>query len=305
MRLGFNLPNLGLASGPEAVIQVAKRAEELGYDSLWVTERLLYPLNPQSPYAGSPDGSLPEAYKIALDPLHTLVLAGANTSRIALGTSILDMPYYNPVLLARSLTTLDVISGGRLRVGLGQGWSKDEHDATGASMTTRGARADEFIQVLKAIWTTDPVEFHGDFFQIPRSIIQPKPIQKPHPPIYLAAYSPGAMKRVATMADGWNPAGMPVDGMAQMMEGIRQTASQAGRDPSELKLVVRAFPMVTDQPLGQDRQNFMGSLDQIRSDIQATQNAGADELFFDPTFSPAGATVEGFLKTLEQIKSIA
>lgn len=305
MRLGFNLPNIGPATSPEAIIQVARRAEELGYDSLWVTERVLYPLKPQSPYAGSPDGALPEVYKIALDPLHSLTLAAANTSRIALGTSILDMPYYNPVLLARSLTAVDVISGGRLRVGLGQGWSKDEHVATGASMKTRGARADEFIGVLKAIWTTDPVEFHGEFFQIPRSIIQPKPYQQPHPPIYLAAYSPGAMKRVATMADGWNPAGVPVQEMAQMMEGIRQMASQAGRGSSDLKLVVRANLVLTDQALGDDRYIFAGSLDQVKSDIQATENLGADEIFFDPTFSSAGASAEGFLKNMEQIKKIA
>ncbi len=305
MRLGFNLPNIGPATSPDAIIQVARRAEELGYDSLWVTERVLYPLNPQSPYAGSPDGALPEVYKIALDPLHSLTLAAANTSRIALGASILDMPYYNPVLLARSLTAVDVISGGRLRVGLGQGWSKDEHVATGASMKTRGARADEFIGVLKAIWTTDPVEFHGEFFQIPRSIIQPKPYQQPHPPIYLAAYSPGAVKRVATVADGWNPAGVPVQEMAQMMEGIRQMASQAGRGSSDVKLVVRANLVLTDQALGDDRYIFAGSLDQVKSDIQATENLGADEIFFDPTFSSAGASAEGFLETMEQIKRIA
>ena len=172
-------------------------------------------------------------------------------------------------------------------------------------MKTRGARADEFIRVLKAIWTTDPVEFRGEFFQIPRSIIQPKPDQQPHPPIYLAAYSPAAMKRVATMADGWNPAGVPVEGMAQMMEEIRRMASQAGRGASDIKLVVRANLVLTDQALGDDRYIFAGSLDQVKSDIQATENLGADEIFFDPTFSSAGASAEGFLKNMEKIKSIA
>ncbi|KKM03644.1 hypothetical protein LCGC14_1772320, partial [marine sediment metagenome] len=129
MRLGFNLPQIGPAAGPEAIVRVAQRAEELGYDSVWVTERLLYPIEPQTPYMATPDGSLPEAYKTVLDPLEALTFVAGQTSRVALGTSILDMPYYNPVMLARRLTTLDVLSGGRLRLGLGLGWSQDEFDA--------------------------------------------------------------------------------------------------------------------------------------------------------------------------------
>ncbi len=305
MKLGFTLPQVGPAASPEAIIQVARRAEELGYDSLWVLERLLYPLRPQSPYPVTPDGSLPEAYKTVLDPLQVLTFAAAHTSRIALGTSVLVMGYRNPVPLAKSLATIDVLSGGRLRVGMGQGWSKDEYDATGASLKDRAARGDEVIQVLKAVWTTDPVEFQGKFFQVPRSIINPKPVQKPHPPIYLAAYTPGAMKRVATMADGWIPTGVPAEGMAQMMDGIRGMAEQAGRDPSSLSMVVRANVDVTNEPLGDQRGIFSGSLDQIKSDIQTTKNLGADEMHFDPTFSPDGTSLEGFLKSLEQLKEVA
>jgi alkanesulfonate monooxygenase SsuD/methylene tetrahydromethanopterin reductase-like flavin-dependent oxidoreductase (luciferase family) len=127
----------------------------------------------------------------------------------------MEMLYYNPVLLARRLSTLDVLSHGRLRVGLGLGWSKDEFDATGVSLRERGARADEFLAVLQAIWTSDLVEFQGQFYRIPRSIIPPKPVQKPYPPIYLAAFVPPALRRLAQGADGWNPAGIPIDGMQQ------------------------------------------------------------------------------------------
>ena len=136
MRIGFVLPQVGPAANPHAIVHVAQRAEALGYDGVWVTERLLYPINPQTPYPGTPDGSLPEAYKRVLDPLETLTFAAAHTQRITLGTSVLDMPFYNPVVLARRLTTLDVFSGGRLRIGFGQGWSKDEYDAVGASRDT-------------------------------------------------------------------------------------------------------------------------------------------------------------------------
>lgn len=118
MRFGFALPQLGSAIGPEALDSVAKRAEELGFDSLWVLDRILWPVNPRAPYPIG-DGSLPAKYKSVLDPLETLTFAAARTSRVALGTSVLNLPWYNPVLLARRLTTLDVLSAGRLRVGFG------------------------------------------------------------------------------------------------------------------------------------------------------------------------------------------
>ena len=146
MKLGFFLPQIGPAASAEALVSLAKRAEEIGYDSLWVTDRLLYPVQPQSPYVGTPDGSLPEVYKNVFDPILALTFAAAHTSRVTLGTSILVMSYRNPLLLAKSLATLDVLSGGRLQVCMGQGWSKDEHDAVGVSMRERSQRGDEVVQ---------------------------------------------------------------------------------------------------------------------------------------------------------------
>ncbi|TMG05104.1 MAG: LLM class F420-dependent oxidoreductase [Chloroflexi bacterium] len=304
MRLGFNIPNLGPVASAENVAKVAQRAEALGYDTVWVTERLLWPINPQTPYAGSSDGSLPEAYKIQLDPLGALTYAAAHTRRIGLGTSVLDMPYYNPVMLARNLTTLDVFSGGRLRVGLGQGWSQDEFDATGASMKTRAGRADEFLQVLHAIWKTDPAEFNGKHFRLPKSIIQPKPVQKPHPPIYLAAFSSPALKRIATLGDGWNPVAIPADGMKQMWEGVKAMAKEAGRDPNEMEVVVRANLGITSEPITLNRFIFTGSLDQIRGDIQACREIGASEVHFDTQFSPEGGSVDGYLNVAEKMREL-
>jgi alkanesulfonate monooxygenase SsuD/methylene tetrahydromethanopterin reductase-like flavin-dependent oxidoreductase (luciferase family) len=151
MRLGFALPTIGPIGSPDAVTTVATRAEALGYDRLGTLERLLSPVQPQSPSPGMPDGALPEPYQHGLDLLETLTFAAAQTTRVGLGTSVIDMLYDNPVMRARRLSTLDVLSNGRLRVGMGLGWSKDEFEATGASWRERGARADEFIAVLKAI----------------------------------------------------------------------------------------------------------------------------------------------------------
>lgn len=305
MKMGFALPNIGPVATAEAVSKVAQRAEALGYDSLWTIERLLWPVKPQSPYPGTPDGSLPEPYKHALDPLDTLTFAAAQTRKIALGTSVLDIPYHNPVTLARRLTTLDVLSGGRVRLGLGLGWSKDEMDATGADIKKRGAMADEFLQALKAIWTTNPVEFHGKFYQIPKSYIGPKPVQKPHPPIYMAAFAPAALKRLATMADGWNPVGIPVEGMAQMFGAIKQMAKEAGRDPSALALVVRANLEISDKALGKERMIFNGSVAQIKEDIAECRRIGAQELFFDPTFAVGGQSLDRWLGLMEQLRKLA
>jgi probable F420-dependent oxidoreductase len=302
MKIGFALPNIGPIATADAVLKVAQRAETLGYNSLWTVERLLWPVKPQTPYPVSPDGALPEPYKYSLDPLDSLTYAAALTKTITLGTSVLDIPYHNPVTLARRLTTIDFLSNGRLRVGLGLGWAKDEMDATGVNMKLRGAMADEFLQALKAIWTTNPVEFHGKFYQIPKSYINRKPVQKPHPPIYLAAFAPAAMKRLATMADGWNPVAIPVDGMAQMFAGVKQMAKEAGRDPGALAMIVRANLEITDKPLGDKRMIFTGTIEQIKEDIAECKRIGANELLFDPTFQTQ--SLDEWLALMEQLRKL-
>ncbi|MBI4336362.1 MAG: LLM class F420-dependent oxidoreductase [Chloroflexi bacterium] len=304
MRIGTFLPQIGPAANPKTILEAAKRAEALGYDSVWVTERLLYPLEPQTRYLGTPDGSLPEAYKRVFDPLETLTFVAAHTTRIAVGTSVLDIPYYNPVMLARRLTTLDVFSEGRLRVGLGLGWSKDEYDAVGATPRQRGRRADEFLRVLKAIWTTDPVEFHGEFYQVPKSIIQPKPVQKPHPPLLLAAYTERGLRRAATLANGWHPAGIPMEALRQQTATLKRFAEAAGRDPTAVEVVVRGNLSITPKPLGQGRWMFSGTFEEIAEDIRAVRDIGVNELILDPTFSSDSQTAEGFLASLERLRRL-
>jgi len=300
MRIGFSIPNGGAIATIESIVKVAKHAEELDYHTLWTFERLLCAVNPQNSYPGSPDGSWPEVFRRMLDPLDTLTFVAAQTSKIFLGTSVLDIPYYNPVTLARRLTTIDYLSNGRLRAGFGLGWSKDEMDATGAEMKQRGPMADEFLQVLKAIWTQNPVEFHGKFYQVPNSYVDLKPVQKPHPRIYLAAFAPSALARVARLADGWNPTGIPVQGMAQMFSSIKQTAVEAGRAASSLEMVVRANLHITEKPQGKDRPIFAGTLDQVKEDTIACREIGAHEVHFEPGFAAASRSLNGWLTLMEQ-----
>jgi probable F420-dependent oxidoreductase len=304
MRAGFAVGNIGPIGTAENLMTIAQRAEALGYDTLWSVERLLWPLKPQTPYALTPDGSLPAEYKHVLDPLEALTFVAAHTQRIGLGTSVLDIPYYNPVILARRLSTLDVLSGGRVRLGLGLGWSKDEHDAVGADMANRGARADEFVAVLKAIWTTDPAEFRGKYYTLPKSHIGPKPVQKPHPPIYLAAFAPAALNRIARLADGWNPVAIPVAGMKQMFDSVKKMAQDAGRDPSRLELVVRANIEIHDKPRATNGAIFTGTLAQIKEDVEACRALGAHEVHFDPTFTAGGQQIDRWLALMEQLRKL-
>lgn len=305
MRFGITLPQCGPVASPDAVRIIATEAESLGYDSLWVLDRLLYPTAPKAPYPATPDGSLPEPYKRVMDPLLTLTFAAACTSKVALGTSVLNLPWYNPNLLARQLTSLDVLSGGRLRAGFGTGWSPDEYEAVGVDMKTRGARTYEALDVLKKVWTEETPSHHGQYFALPQTFADLKPVQKPHPKIYMAAYTPATMKRVAEHTDGWNPAGVPVAAMKQMWDGICGMAQAAGRDPSKLELVVRANLEIFDQPLGDTRGVFTGSFDQIRADVEATRAIGAHEIFFELGFTESSRTVDGQVALIKRLRALA
>jgi probable F420-dependent oxidoreductase len=301
MRLGFALPHSGTTAGPDGIRAVARRAEELGYDSLWTADRLLYPIAPRAKYSNTPDGRLPTSAKRVLDPVGTLVFAAACTERVKLGTSIVNIPFHNPVVLARELSTLDILSGGRLLAGFGTGWSPDEYEAAGVDWSTRGARTDEALDLLVKLWTEEETEHAGRFFRVPRSIVL-KPIQKPRPPIYLAAFTPAAMKRVAERADGWNPIGSLGPGrLKEMFASIRAMAAAAGRDPATLQLIVRANTQLTSTPIGRDRLPFVGAAAEIRDDIAALREIGVDEVLF----AVAWRGPSGHLEQLEELWALA
>ncbi len=306
MKLGFCLPQMGEAATAEAVREVAKRAEELGYDSLWVQQRLIRPLQPQTGYPGSADGQLPPQYRWVLDPFLTLTLAAAVTSRIKLGTSIIVFAYHSPVDTAKRVATLDVFSEGRTVFGLGLGWSKDEYDASGAPFQGRGAREAEYIRALKALWGPDPVEFAGKFYTIPRSEAGPKPVQRPHPPIVLAAFTPAGIARAGRLCQGWHPiAFLPFDTLAQGVKAVRAAAQQAGTDPKSLLFPIRVFPTLTDQPMKDGRMPFQGSLEQLQEDAQRAEEVGITELVIETNFLPDIKDTRDFLRHLETFRKLA
>jgi probable F420-dependent oxidoreductase len=309
MKVGILLPQTGESATRENVLYIGKEAEKEGLDSLWVFERLLWPLKPQTLYGGG--APIPVEYQNVLDPLETLTYLAGNTERISLGTSIIDMLFHNPVILARRFTTLDILSGGRLIAGLGIGWSKDEYDAAGIPFKHRGARADEYLQVLKRIWTDDVVKFKGQFYNIPASKIGPKPMQKPHPPILLGGYTPKTFPRIVNYADGWIPiAGFgPLEQQEQAINGLREAARKANKDPSNIRIVVLTYPNVLDSSStsssNQPRSPMSGTIDQIGSDIERIKAIGAEYIIFGYNFSPIGRDVKKMIEITKQLARFA
>ena len=311
MKVGILLPQTGELATRDIVLYIGKEAEKEGLDSVWVFERLLWPVKPQTSYGGVPNAPIPVEYQSVLDPLETLTYVAGNTERISLGTSIIDMFFHNPVTLARRFATLDVLSGGRVIAGLGIGWSKDEYDAAGMPFRQKGARADEYMQVLKRIWTDDVVEFKGQFYDIPASKIGPKPVQKPHPPILLGAYSPKTFPRIVKYADGWIPiAGfVPLEQQEQAINALRESARKANKDPSDIRIVVLTYPNLLDasstSSSNQQRLPLTGTIDQIGNDVEQIKAIGAEHIIFGYAFSPIGRDAKKMMEITKQLARFA
>ena len=284
--MGIILPQIGQQATRTNVVRMAQNDEKEDFDSLWVFERLLWPINPQTPYPGTRDGSLPIESQNVFDPLETLTYVAANTNRITLGTSVIDMLFHNPVILARRFATLDVLSEGRTICGLGIGWSKDEYQVSNIPFKDRGKRADEFIQTLKRIWTDDVVEFKGKFYNIPASKIGPKPVQKPHLPIYLGGVGPNTYSRIVNFdADGWLGIIVgPLDYLENTLKTIKDIANKANKDPNNFKVILLTYPNIVDSKsqITNEGQRFplTGTIDQAGNDIQRIKQLGIDHIIF-------------------------
>ena len=305
MKAGILLPQTGESATRENVLYIAKE----GLDSVWVFERLLWPIKPKTPYVATPDGSLPVQYQNVLDPLETLTYLAGHTNEISLGTCLIDMLFHNPVVLARRFATLDVLSNGRAIAGLGIGWSKDEYEVSGIPYKHRGQRANEFLQLLKRIWTDEVVEFKGQFYSIPASKIGPKPVQKPHPPILLGGFSPNTFLRIVNYADGWLPvAGFgSLEQLKQSINGLREDARKANKDHSKIRIFALTYPTVIDSSSSSEQQRLpmTGTIDQIGTDITQIKAMGVEHIIFGHAFSPIGQDMKKMVEITKQLARFA
>lgn len=300
MELGVALPTSAPYASSESILRVAEEAERLGYNSLWTYERLLYPI------AGitRPDGStwqLPESYKSTYEAIETLSFVAACTQRVKLGTSIVNAPFQSPVMLARRLATLDRFSNGRVIAGLGQGWMPQEFATSNVSMKERGKRIEEYIEALRATWGADPVSYEGTFYHIPASLINPKPVQRGGIPILMGFNTAAAIKRAARLADILNPIASTIEALESAVTAFRSAAQEAGRDPSTLKVFVRANVPITATALPEDKRPLLGgSAEQIAEDLTRVQELEVDEVFFSDR---ASHTVDEAVQRLEEIQT--
>ena len=216
---------------------LAKRAEELGFESFWVPEHPIIPVHTTSTYAGSPDGVIPESYSRIVDPFVALARASAVTRTIKLGTGICLIPERNPLLLAKEIATLDHFSGGRCILGIGAGWLKEETEIMGGDFSHRWGQTREAVLAMKELWTKEEAEYHGRYYDFPPVKSFPKPVQKPHPPVYLGGTASSVFKRVVDWGDGWMPTRGTVEGIRRGRAAIDELAVAAGRDPSSIEVM--------------------------------------------------------------------
>lgn len=312
MKVGITLPQAGEQSTTGNIVRTAKTAEDEGFDSLWVFERLLWPISPQTPYVATPDGSLPVEYQRVFDPLETLTFVAAKTNKITLGTSVIDILFHNPVVLARRFATLDVLSEGRTIAGLGIGWSKDEYQVSNIPFENKGKRANEFIQALKKIWTEDIVEFKGNYYNIPASKIGPKPIQKPHIPIFMGGFSPNTFKRIINYStNGW--LGLivgPLEYLENTIKSMNEMASKANKDPNVFKTILLTYPNIVEsknEQLTNESQRFplTGTIDQIGNDIKRIKKIGVNHIVFGYNFLPIGRDIDSVINKSKELSKYA
>lgn len=304
MKVGLGVPQFGINSTKENLIKFIQSAEKKNFESFWVCDRMLYPLDPRQPYPGTPDQkNWPDYFKNVLDPLTTLSFVAANTSKPLLGTAIIDMLFHNPVTLGKEFATIDILSEGRMICGLGIGWSEDEYIASNHPYDKKGPRTNEFLASMKKVWTEDEVEFDGEFYKIPRSIINPKPAQKPHPKLLLGGFSPKTFERMIKYGNGYLGALIgPFEYFKQLAQLFNESIEKSSRSREEFDFTVLTFPYLMEgSNSGEDRMPMTGTVDQIGSDLSRLKEFGVDRVILAMN-SDEGYEVDQALNTCNELR---
>jgi probable F420-dependent oxidoreductase len=237
IKLGLMFVNSGPFSDPRLFTHLVREAERTGFESLWTVEHVVIPQDYKSPYPYSPKGKIPGPEEVPIqDPLLPLAYAAAITKTIKLATGILILPQRHPLYVAKEVATLDVMSGGRVVLGIGSGWLKEEFDALGLDFRQRGRRTDEAIQAMRALWNEPSATFHGKHFDFTNAKSFPKPVQKGGVPIVVGGHSPAAAKRAGRFGDGFFPAIADPAKLKELIALMSSEAHDAGRDPSKIEL---------------------------------------------------------------------
>ena len=315
MNFGFMLPSRGPLTRPESLSVIAKRGEELGYDFIMFPDHIVIPRNVSSQYPYSTSGVFPGTDNSeTMEQLTTLAFLAGQTSLIRLVTSVMVVPHRSPVVTAKMLSTLDVLSRGRVTVGVGTGWLEEEFQALETQpFAERGAVTDEYIQVFKELWTSDSPRFDGKYCRFSNIDFLPKPIQKPHPPIWVGGEGRRAIRRAAQFGDGWQPLGnnnrFPTATAEDLAVGIKRLdveLERAGRPAGSLEVTSRMLGYDLQKDGGTSRKGhmaFIGSADHIASDIRQFQDLGVTNLV--PSFHGVAGLADSLDAMLRDMEDFA
>ncbi|MFN4088232.1 MAG: LLM class F420-dependent oxidoreductase [Alphaproteobacteria bacterium] len=290
MDFGFGLPTRGPLAVPEDIAALAQAGERLGYAHCTVNDHIVLPRRIDSRYPYSATGEWPGG-RVGdwLEPLGLLCYVAGVTERVRLLTSIVVIPYRPALLQAKMLTTVDVLSRGRLTIGCGVGWMEEEFAALGIPFAERGRMADEYVAAFKELWSADDPQFEGEFVRFSDIAFAPKPVQRPHPPFWIGGESPAALRRTARIGDAWYPIGSnprhPLDTIERYRAGVEvlhRAAGVAGRDPAGITLAYAANwfagPGEPTDAEGGGRRLLTGPVEALREDVRHLAEAGVRHL---------------------------
>ena len=294
MKYGVCIPHYGRPIDIKGLTEMAVKAEEMGFDSVWVTDHIIVP------------HVIPERPEIVyrhdmLEPLALLTHLGAVTSRVSLGTSVVILPYRNPVILAKTIATADVLSQGRVIFGAGVGWLEGEFQALNAPFANRGSLSDEYIKLLKELWTNPTPTFHGDHFQVSDVTFSPMPVQNPHPPIWIGGRSRRAARRAVELGDYWHPTMMGPQELAKHAAYLRRYSESIGRE-SPPRVSFRATVNFNHTATRDQRPPLHGTVEDMATDLRNYSQAGVDHAIFEisgDTYADKFKAMERFISEVK------
>jgi len=299
MRYGFSLPVRGNLATHDGIVGIAQHGERLGFVSATIADHILFPTAVASKYPYDASGNHPSAGD-AIEPLTLMAFAAGRTSTLRFITSVLILPHRNPVLAAKMIATIDVLSQGRVTLGIGVGWLREEFAALDADdFDRRGAVSDEYLTIFKKLWSPGPVEHRGEFYSFAPLRCEPLPVQRPHPPIWVGGHSKAALRRTARHADGWHPIGTVATAelrppeFSGMLDDLKRMTEAEGRDFADITIAFVARLHEASRPIDSaDRMPFSGSAQQLIEDVEAYRGLGVSHLSFDFRAATLGETLE-------------
>ena len=291
-KFGVCMPHYGIPIDVEGLTEMAVKAEEMGFDSVWVTDHVIVPQEvPEQPGISFRHNML--------DPLTLLSHLGAVTRRVAIGTSVVILPYRNPIVLAKMIATADVLSRGRVIFGAGIGWMEGEFQALNAPFSNRGSVSNEYLRLLKELWSNPTPAFEGEYFQFSDMTFSPLPVQQPHPPIWIGGRSLGAARRAVEFGDFWHPSLMGPEELSRKARYMNKYSASVGREtPPRLSFRANLLKFTLSPSRG-ERAPLQGTVDEVIADIRHYAQARVSHIIMDMAgdgYSDKFRTMERFMK---------